>query len=195
MKNKLRYLFLALAVVAALNLVRSLAAASGKHATKQDAARIERGKYLVTLSGCADCHTPKKLGPHGPEDDLTRWLSGHPEEPQLPPPPALGDGPWFASTAGLTAWAGPWGVSYAANLTPDVNSGLGIWTEDMFLKTMRTGKHMGSGRDILPPMPWQNLKAVHDDDLKAIFAYLRSLPPISNHVPSPLGPDGKVAFE
>jgi hypothetical protein len=155
---------------------------------------VQRGRYLVKFGGCNDCHTPLKLTEHGPEPDLSRMLSGHPEGTKLPPPD-IKPGPWFASTAGMTAWAGPWGISYAANLTPDTNTGLGIWTEDMFLKTMKTGKHMGSGRDILPPMPWQSLSNLTDTDLKAIYAYLWSLPPLKNRVPDPVGPDGKPAFE
>ncbi len=113
---------------------------------------------------------------------MTRYLSGHPESPELPPPPRA-SGPWFIAAAGTTAWSGPWGVSYAVNLTPDVNTGLGIWTEEMFVKAMRTGKHYGIGRDILPPMPWQSLASLTDRDLKAVYAYLRSIPPISNRVP------------
>ena len=148
---------------------------------------VARGKYLVTFGGCNDCHTPLKMTPQGPMPDMARMLSGHPAETQLPPPD-LKPGPWFAATAGMTAWAGPWGISFAANLTPDTNSGLGIWTEEMFLKTMRTGKHMGAGRDILPPMPWQGLNALNDEDLKAIYAYLRTVPPVSNHVPAPIPP-------
>lgn len=97
-------------------------------------------------------------------------------------------------TAGQTAWAGPWGITYSANLTPDVNTGLGIWTEEMFMKAMRTGKHMGSGRDILPPMPWNAIGRLTDEDLKAVYAYLRSIPAVTNHVPSPLSPDGR-SFE
>lgn len=88
----------------------------------------------------------------------------------------------------MTAWAGPWGISYAANLTPDVNTGIGIWTEEMFLNAMKTGKHMGSGRTILPPMPWQNLSRLTEEDLKAIFAYLKSVPAIRNQVPEPVAP-------
>ena len=82
-----------------------------------------------------------------------------------------------------TAFAGPWGISYSANLTPDKNTGLGIWTEDMFLKAMKTGKHMGTSREIQPPMPWPWIGKATDEDLKAIFAYLQSIPPIVNHVP------------
>jgi hypothetical protein len=98
-------------------------------------------------------------------------------------------------TAGLTAWAGPWGGSYAANLTPDEATGLGIWTEELFIQALRSGKHMGVGRDILPPMPWQNCAVLTDSDLRAIFAYLRSIPPIRNSVPVPRGRKGESIYE
>jgi mono/diheme cytochrome c family protein len=147
--------------------------------------QIERGKYLVGFGGCNDCHTPFKMGPQGPEPDMSRALSGHPAGLVMPPAPKL-DGPWVWAGAGTnTAFAGPWGVSYARNLTPDQVSGLGIWTEEMFIKTMRTGRHMGVSRPILPPMPWQSLNSLNDEDLKAVFAYLRSLEPIRNEVPDP----------
>lgn len=165
------------AAVAALPLA-GLAAETPKNA------QIERGKYIVWSSACNDCHTPKKMGPQGPELDLTRLLSGSPESAKYPPPPKLPEGPWIATcTWDLTAWSGPWGISYAINLTPDQNTGLGIWTEDMFVKAIRTGKHFGTSRPILPPMPWQDIKELNDADLKAMFAYLKSLPPITNHVP------------
>jgi hypothetical protein len=85
----------------------------------------------------------------------------------------------------MTAWVGPWGVSYSANLTPDENTGIGLWTEDMFVEAMRSGKHMGAGRPILPPMPWMFIANLTLEDQKAIFAYLKSLKPIKNTVPSP----------
>ena len=90
----------------------------------------------------------------------------------------------------LTAWAGPWGVSFAANLTPDKETGIAEWSEEHFIQALRTGKHQGqpNGRDILPPMPWQFFKSMTDEDLKAIFAYLRSLPPVKNQVPLPVLP-------
>jgi hypothetical protein len=148
-------------------------------------ARAERGGYLVNMVGCNDCHTPFKMGPNGPEPDMTRALSGHPEQ-MGPLPAAQAQGPWlWAGAATNTAFSGPWGVSYAANLTPDQNTGLGIWTEDMFVKAIRTGKHMGVSRPILPPMPWPAFRNASDEDLKAIYAYLRTLPPVTNHVPDP----------
>ncbi len=144
---------------------------------------VSRGKYLVDIMSCNDCHTPLKMGANGPEPDMARMLSGHPEGMTLPPPPAA-VGPWvWSGVDSNTAFAGPWGISYTANLTPDKNTGLGIWTEDMFLKAMRTGKHMGTSRAIQPPMPWPWIGRATDADLKAIFAYLKSVPPVSNHVP------------
>jgi hypothetical protein len=150
---------------------------------------VERGKFLVSLGGCNDCHTPLKMGANGPEPDFAHMLSGHPEAMPMPPAPALPPGPWLVvASATLTAWSGPWGVSYTANLTPDAETGTGAWDEKMFIQAMRTGKHLGAGRDILPPMPWQAIGHLGDDDLKAIFAYLRSIPPVKNKVPDPAPP-------
>jgi mono/diheme cytochrome c family protein len=152
---------------------------------------VERGKFLVGVGGCNDCHTPLKMGANGPEPDFTRMLSGHPEALKMPPAPTLPPGPWmFVGSATMTAWSGPWGVSYTANLTPDPETGIGAWDDKMFTQAMRTGKHLGGGRDILPPMPWQAIGKLSDDDLKAIFAYLKSIPPIKNHVPDPLPSSG-----
>src|SRR5580765_5678016 len=99
-----------------------------------DTARAKRGEYLVNTAGCHDCHTPWKMGANGPEPDMARALSGHPETVSVSTPPNLGRGPWLsAASLTNTAFAGPWGISYAANLTPDQNTGLGIWTEEMFI--------------------------------------------------------------
>jgi cytochrome c553 len=146
----------------------------------------ERGKYLVSAAGCNDCHTPMKMGANGPEPDMSRMLSGHPEGMKVDKPPKL-EGTWMAAVSNtFTAWSGPWGISYTANLTPDQNTGLGIWTEDMFIKAIREGKHMGTSRPILPPMPWPAFRNYSDEDLKAIFAYLKTIPPVVNHVPDPI---------
>jgi len=153
------------------------------------ASPAERGKWLVTIGGCHDCHTPWKMGPNGPENDMTRMLSGHPQDLVMPPVPALPPGPWgVVASLTNTAWAGPWGVSYTANLSPDKETGTGAWTDADFIATIRSGRHLGRGRQILPPMPWFNYATLSDDDLKAIYAYLRTIPPISNKVPEPLPP-------
>lgn len=173
----------AVAVAAALSLTHAEAQTTPRPAVP-GASRVARGKYLVTIGGCNDCHTPWKMGANGvPEPDMTRMLSGHPEGMKLPPPPKA-VGPWMImATATNTAWAGPWGISYTMNLTPDENTGMGIWTEDMFIRALRTGKHMGTSRGIQPPMPWFNYGKASDEDLKSIYAYLRSIPPIRNRVP------------
>src|SRR5262245_52961533 len=153
---------------------------------------VERGKYLVTVGGCNDCHTPKKLGPAGPEADMTRELSGNPATEKVAAVPAglIAPDKWLTITNNhLGAWAGPWGVSFAMNLTPDKETGLGSWTQEMFVNALRTGKHQGTGRPILPPMPWNWYRNMTDDDLKAVFAYLQSLPPIKNAIPDPLPPE------
>jgi mono/diheme cytochrome c family protein len=155
--------------------------------------RVERGRHLVVVTGCHDCHSPKVMSPNGPVPHPMKLLSGHPAEAGTPAVPqgALAPDRWAAMTTGdMTAWAGPWGISYAANLTPDPATGLGGWTEELFIKTMRTGKHHGTGRLILPPMPWQNYAQMPDDEIKAVFAYLRSIPPIKNLVPQPMPPTG-----
>ncbi len=144
---------------------------------------VERGEYLVTVLACGDCHTPLNMGPAGPEPDLTRMLSGHPEGITMPPVPALPE-PWlWAGASTNTAFSGPWGVSYATNLTPEEVTGMGIWTEEMFVNAMRTGKHMATSRTIMPPMPWPAYSKLTDEDLKAVYAYLRSIPPIRNQAP------------
>jgi hypothetical protein len=152
-------------------------------------ARLERGAYLVKTMGCHDCHTPFKIGPRGPEPDMARALTGHPADLVMPPPPALPPGPWtWIGAQTNTAFAGPWGVSFTANLTPDPDTGLGKWTEEMFIATMKTGRHEGKGRPVLPPMPWPVVGSLNDEDLKSLFAYLQSLAPVRNRVPAPIDP-------
>lgn len=155
---------------------------------------VKRGEYMVLVGGCNDCHTPKRMGAHGmPTPDPSILLSGHPANaPIAPLPTGVPDmNGWIGLTnMHMTAWAGPWGISFASNLTPDPQAGLGMWTEKNFIDAIRTGKHMGSpdGRMILPPMPWESMAKMTDDDLKAIFAYLRTLPAVPNLVPSPMPP-------
>ncbi len=168
--------------------------ATGKIAADNSATMIKRGEFLVRVGGCNDCHTPKVMTAMGPMPDTTRMLCGQPADAKTPAIPSgvLTPDGWMAMTNGnMTAWAGPWGVSFSANITPDEGTGLGNWTPEAFVKTMRTGKHMGTGRDILPPMPWQDFATLTDGDLRAIFAYLKSIKPIQNQVPQPIPPAGQ----
>jgi mono/diheme cytochrome c family protein len=152
------------------------------------AAMIARGEYLVTIAGCNDCHTPWLMTERGPAPDMTRMLSGHPSDVKVTPPqgaPQSAEGGWiWSGFATNTAFHGPWGTTYAINLTPEPISGMGIWTEEMFINALRKGKHFGESRPIMPPMPWQAYGKMTDEDLKSVFAYLRSIPPVKNEVPA-----------
>jgi cytochrome c len=178
--------------VAASGRLHAQAAGAAKPAPAKTGAKAmggavsaARGKYLVTGMGCNDCHTPYKMGENGPEPDMTKMLSGHPAGMTVTAPPL--SPPWMAAAGQtFTAWAGPWGISYTANLTPDKDTGLGTWTEQQFVETIRNGRHQGRGRPILPPMPWPAFRNLNDADLKSIFAYLKSIPAISNKVPDPV---------
>lgn len=164
--------------------------AVGVRKSRSDKAElVERGKYLVELGGCNLCHTPKIMTPSGMELDESRMLSGHPEDAvdsSYTAEALNNEGTITQSNFHLTKWTGPWGTSFAANLTPDEETGIGSWTEDIFIETIRSGRHMGSGRRILLPMPVQVFAQFTDDDLKAIFTYLKSIPAVKNRVPSPI---------
>jgi len=186
-------LFIATPILLALSACQQPPASSTAAPGGSASSSLERGKFLVEYGGCHDCHTPKKLGPNGPEPDMARMLSGHPETQAVTAPFQPTGEVWTAATNDhLTAWSGPWGVSFAPNLTPDLNTGLrsGVWTEALFIQAMRTGKHVGTSREILPPMPWQAIGKLSDDDLKAMWTFLGTIPPVLNHVPDPLPPAG-----
>lgn len=190
--SRVRLVSVSLVVVfAAFVLTQAGCSDSKGEKAPSQAERIEKGKYLVELGGCNDCHSPKVMTEMGPVPDTTRLLSGHPQDQPVAnvDPAIVNSKMWVHSSMDATAWIGPWGVSYTANLTPDPETGLGNWTEDLFIKALRTGKHMGIGRPILPPMPWPGIGKSNDEDLKDIFAYLHSLPAIHNKVPDPIAPD------
>jgi hypothetical protein len=178
----------AVAVLAMTALVLMFRPVAAPAAVQNTDPKIARGAYLVKIMACNDCHTPWKLGPQGPEPDMTRMLSGHPQD-MVMPPLKLAEGPWVWAGAGTnTAFAGPWGVSFTANLTPDPETGLGKWTEETFIQALRTGRHEGQGRPILPPMPYPMYKQATDEDLRSVFAFLQSITPIRNRVPQPIDP-------
>ena len=147
--------------------------------------QVKWGEHLVTICGCNDCHTPKKMGPNGPEDDISLMLSGHPT--QQPPPDfdrmeAAKKG--LIVTQTFTSWTGPWGTTFAANLTSD-STGIGNWKEEQFLKALHERKWMGldNTRPLMPPMSMMPATKMGDDELKAIFAYLKTTAPIKNVIP------------
>jgi cytochrome c551/c552 len=151
---------------------------------------VNKGKYLVSIMGCNDCHSPKVMTPQGPAPDPERLLSGHPANEVMPKYDKKASQGWVLFNMNSTATIGPWGMSFAANLTPD-DTGIANWTYENFEKAMRQGKFKGleGSRMLMPPMPWQMLANTSDEDTKAIFAYLKSLKPINNVVPAPKTPD------
>lgn len=151
---------------------------------------VERGKYLIEIMGCNDCHSPKKMGERGPEIIPELALSGFPaDRPILKfEDPLIKEG-FGMMYPDLTGAAGPWGLSFAANLTPH-ETGLGNWTLEQFTIALKEGKSKGirTNRMLLPPMPWQNYVGIKDEDIAALFEYLQSIPPVDNRVPQPIEP-------
>jgi hypothetical protein len=143
---------------------------------------VARGKYLVTIMACADCHTP-----HNEKGELiTEMLfAGHPEKAPLPvwEPAMLEKGILATIAPTLTAFAGPFGTSVATNLTPDMETGMGVLSVEGFMQSWRTGQHWKYPRPILPPMPAPFYKDMEEADMRAIFAYLRTVPPVKNRTP------------
>ncbi|MEK6481811.1 c-type cytochrome [Catalinimonas sp. 4WD22] len=151
---------------------------------------IARGEYLVTIMGCDDCHSPKKMGPHGPEIIPELRLSGYPAERPVAEVDAnaLRQGGAFMNSD-LTSATGPWGTSFAGNISSDA-TGIGQWTEAQFKKALTQGKYKGldGGRILLPPMPWPNYSRLTDEDIRAIYLFLQSTRPVKNVVPAPRPP-------
>lgn len=151
-------------IVASLFLITAMSAAPISQ-TKADEAQVARGKYLVTLGGCSDCHTP---GTFLGKPDMDRYLGGSDVGFAIP---------------GL-------GVFPGRNLTPDKQTGLGSWTDEQIIKAFTTGIRP-DGRTLAPIMPYMALSQLTAPDAQAIVAYLRSLKPVNNAVPGPFGPQEK----
>lgn len=148
---------------------------------------IKRGKYLVTIAGCGDCHSPKVMTAMGPVPDSTRLFSGHRADakPNEISTDAFAKG-WVLFNGENTSLATPGFISYAANISSDT-TGIGIWSFEQFKMAMTRGKWKGldNSRDLLPPMPWPNYKEMTEEDLQAIYAFLQSTKPVKNVVPAP----------
>ena len=148
---------------------------------------VKRGEYLVNTIGCDDCHSPKRMGAHGPEIIPELRLSGYPSDrPFTIADTNVVKKGWMLFSDDLTTAVGSWGQSFAANLTSDA-SGTGNWKEEQFIKAIREGKYKGldNTRPLLMPMPWFVYKNLTDDDLKSIFAFLQTTNPVNNVVPAP----------
>jgi len=197
MNRRPEFLVASALLVAGIVIASSSCSDHGPVATEADtavltgpseAALVGRGKYLVEIMGCHDCHSPKQMGPNGPYLDPERILSGYPADRPLPPQPVSHEG-WALLNMDLTAAVGPWGTTFAANITSD-ESGIGNWTEEQFKRAITKGLYKGleGSRQLLPPMPWENYKNISDADVHAIFSYLKSTKPVENVVPAPLPP-------
>lgn len=186
------FLIAILEIFALVHCTNSQKEAPAETAAAPGEALVKRGEYLVTILGCHDCHSPKKMGPQGPELIPELMLSGYPADRPLGKvsKDALENG-WALFNGDLTAGVGPWGASFAANLTSD-ETGIGSWSLEQFKKALTQGKAKGleGGRMLLPPMPWFNFRAMKDEDIEAIFNYLKSTNPVNNVVPAPIPPDG-----
>jgi hypothetical protein len=153
---------------------------------------VKRGAYLVASIGCNDCHSPKKMGPHGPYVDTARMLSGFPADAPAPTEtPDQAKNGLVVFCPDLTAAVGPWGTTFSANITSDV-TGIGNWKEEQFINALKHGKYKGldNTRMIMPPMPWEDFANLSDEDVKAIFYYLKTTKPVKN-VPPDFKPAGK----
>lgn len=152
--------------------------------------QVKWGEHLVTIAGCNDCHTPKKMTAMGPVDDTSLALSGHPEKsPAADVDRKQMESKGLIVTSDFTSWTGPWGISYSANLTPD-DTGTGKWTEEQFLYAIKNSisKGLAGSRPLMPPMSMMPVKHMTDDELKAIFAYLRTVKPVKNNSVQPSPP-------
>jgi hypothetical protein len=189
---KAQLLFAAFTLVGASTLVSFNAekTPSSKTPPPYTKAQIDKGKYLIGIMGCRDCHSPKTMTPQGPAPDMARDLSGHPAAMPLGKIDKGSLNDWVLFNMMNTAAVGPWGASFSANLTPDA-TGIGNWTEEQFIIALTEGKSKGirTARPLLPPMPWPNYIGMKKEDLVAMFAYLKSIKPVDNLVPQPISPD------
>ena len=175
----------AIAIVACQNNPKSVTTAVVEPTGEQ---LIQKGEYLVKIMGCNDCHSPKELGQHGPVVIPDVMLSGYPVSRTLKKVDiGIIKNGWNILNEDFTSAAGMWGISFAANLTSD-QTGIGNWTEENFKRALKEGRYKGleGSRTLLPPMPWTNFTTITDEDVKAMFAYLKSVKPVSNVVPLPI---------
>ncbi len=190
MKNamKISSVLLVLPVLLLMNCTGNQKQAAQDMSKPSQEQLVQRGQYLVTIMGCNDCHSPKQMGPQGPVVIPEKMLSGFPTDGLLPQVnmEIISKG-MAIFNPDLTASAGPWGMSFSANLTSD-QTGIGNWTEENFKRALKEGKYKGlpNSRTLLPPMPWTNLMNISDEDVSAIFAYLKSIPPVNNLVQQPI---------
>jgi len=187
--KKLLLISVLLIIVIACNQEAKNTEITTAQTTTDSASLVSHGEYLVAVCGCNDCHSPKKMTANGPIPDPDLLMSGHPSNAKLDSYDSETALKWLLFTFSGTATKGPWGISFAANITPDT-TGIGTWTESQFISALKHGNYRGveGARKLLPPMPWMNYSKMTDDDVKAIFAYLKTIKPVKNIVPDPIAP-------
>ncbi len=156
----------------------SLVALSIQASVPSQSALIEHGKYIVSIAGCNDCHTnlsPEYLDPSKLTLPQIQTIAFNAKD-SLDANKYMAGGRFFD--------LGPAGTVYSANLTPDVETGLGGWTDEQIKVAIRTGQRP-SGRILVPVMPYRAFNTMADADLDAVVAYLRSLKPVKNKVLDP----------
>ncbi|MFK8253551.1 c-type cytochrome [Ancylobacter terrae] len=144
-----------------------LAATIPSAGAAENSAQIKRGEYLAGIMDCGGCHTP---GVFLGKPDMARRFAGSEVGFQIP---------------GL-------GIFYPPNLTSDKDTGLGNWSEADIVKAVTKGERP-DGRVLAPAMPYHAYSSLNAADAKALAGYLKSLKPIVNQVPAPVGPSGKAS--
>lgn len=187
MRNKI--LFIGTVAVIATGILIACTDTSAEKKEKRpltEAELVKRGEYLVNAVGCDDCHSPKTPGPNGFEVIEDLRFSGYPSERALMKVDtnSIKTG-WSMFGTDFTSTVGQWGMSFAANITSDA-TGIGNWTEQQFFKAIREGKYKGldNSRPLLPPMPWFVYRNFSDEDIRAIYHYLKTTKPVENVVPA-----------
>ena len=151
--------------------------------TQYSQQQVQTGETLVAQGKCNFCHTP---------DDAIdgKILYGHPANDKIPKIPNVpfGSQQWEEYVANLdsTVWIAGDKIVFSANITPDKKTGIGTWSEEDFINTIRTGTHPGWKKDLNNPMPWLEYAKLSNEQLTSIYAYLMSLQPVNNKVPSPI---------
>lgn len=180
--------FMMISAVLALAVLAGCSKDAKGPGAKPGADQVEVGMALAEEWRCSYCHTPEVAGPGGklmPDPD--RLFMGHPADEPVPEIPDMvmtsPEYMEFLDNLDTTVWATDNRIVFTANLTPDDETGIGTWTEEDFISTIRSGRHQGVGKRLKYPMPWQELAALDDEELAALFAYLRTVKPVNNKVP------------
>lgn len=151
------------------------------------AEQLRQGELLVMEGRCHFCHTPEL---NKNDKYYGQILFGYPSNKKLPdlPDAPKGSQQWtdFLSNLDSTVWIAGNKIVFSANITPDIETGIGNWSKEDFINTIRTGMHPGWKKKVNKPMPWLDYAKLSNDQLTSIYLYLKSQKPVYNKVPEPL---------